>query len=730
MQESVMTLRRRNVTIAALATCLIASTMVGALVAPAQADDADPVAPSDASVTFLAGLPYRDKALEQAAKDISTPGNPDFRRHLSVEQAAQRFGASDAAITKVRKAAKRLGLQVEIDPTRMVARLTGSVATWEKVMGSTIQYQPAQEGSPYNQYEFAPDESDVPAPVPGSPTLWQEYYLATGLELTPTPASLARVVTDLVPSYAEYVPSMDVPLTPTQDAEADLRNSLAGPIGDQVANALRTRSVSSVTLPENLSALSAGPTTRSLYYPGSKSQTPPDNPASALMANCINEPDAPLGTSLLGDPLTPSAFVGQDQLFRAYGLTALQKSAGARTSSRVTIISLGGGFSEDDLAAAADCNGYSKPEVQITTGTGVPSPFVNVDDETTLDVQTVAGTLRNAGVIQMVQASGANELSATLADAYSRALTTIPKPHSITLSYGFCEPLIAGRGLTATVDGLFQFAGVVGTTIAISAGDGGSTVCQAQFGEQLELLLAFYQLAKEAGSDPDSGVTPEELAADLAQLEEAIALLQPAAAYPRTTVSWPASSPYVMSVGGSQIVMNADGSRSGEVVWNDTPYMGGVIGNLVGTGGPSMAFDAPWYQQPLVPSNVRSVPDVSAQAGPFPSLPLVMDGAIGVTGGTSEASPMLAAAFALVSTRERQAGRPALGFPNPWLYDVARRHPATMYDVTIGDNQFAIPYSLNSTNVPSCCQAGPGFDAATGLGVPQFDVLIDHVQGR
>lgn len=725
-----MTSWRRPLASAVLTSALVASSALTGLTAPAVADDADPVAPADARITFMAGLPYRAAALERAAQSISTPGSADFRRHLSVQQAAQRFGASDTAIARLTAAAKRLGLQAEIDPTRLVARLTGTVATWEKVMGDTIQYQPAQDGSPYNQYEFAPDESDVPAPVPGSPTLWQEYYLATGLELTPTPASLARVVTDLVPSYAEYVPSMDVPLTPTQDAEADLRNSLAGPIGDQVATALATRSVSRVTLPEDLSSLSAGPTNRSLYYPGSKSLTPPTNPAAASMDNCINEPDAPLGTSLLGDPLTPSAFVGQDQLFDAYGLTTLQKSAGPQASGRVTIISLGGGFSDDDLTQAAACNGYDKPAVRITTGTGVPSPFVNVDDETTLDVQTVAGTLRSADVIQMVQASGANELSATLADAYSRALATIPKPHSITLSYGFCEPLIAGRGLTSTVDGLFQFAGVVGTTIAISAGDGGSTVCQAQFGEQLELLLAFYQLAKEAGSDPDSGTTPEELAADLAQLEEAIAMLQPAAAYPRTTVSWPASSPHVMSVGGSQIVMDADGSRAGEVVWNDTPYMGGLIGNLVGTGGPSAAFDAPWYQLPVVPSNARSVPDVSAQAGPFPSLPIIMDGTISQTGGTSEASPMMAAAFALVSSREREAGRPALGFANPWLYDVARRHPSTMYDVTVGDNQFAIPYSFNSTNVPSCCQADPGYDMATGLGVPQFDDLLRHVAVR
>lgn len=699
MQDSHMTSLSRALTTTALATSLLATALVGAVATSAAADDDVPVAPANAQVTFLAGLPYRAKALEQAAQDISTPGNPAFRRHMSVQQAAERFGASDAAIAKVRKAAKGLGLQAEIDPTRMLVRLTGTVAAWEKAMGMTMSYAPAQDGAPYNAYGFMPESSDPAWPLPDSPRLWQEYYVAFGMQTPPAPPALAAAVTSFVPDYTEYVPSMDVPLTPMDQVESGLA------VGDR--------------------------STRSLYYPGSKNLTPPSNPASAAMDNCINDPGAPLGNDLVnGDPLTPSNFVGQDQLFRAYGLTALQRKAGPETSSRVTIISLGGGFSDDDLAQAAACNGYAKPNVRITTGTGIPAPFVNVDGETTLDVQTVAGTLRTADTIQMVQVSGATNMSVSLADAYSRALTTVPKPHSITLSYGFCEPLAAGRAMAPTVDGLFQFAGVVGTTIAISSGDGGSSVCQEQIGEQLETLLLLYQLAKEIGSAPDSGTSAEEQAADLTELEQAIAQLQPAVAYPRTTVSWPASSPFVMSVGGTQIVMNADGSRAGEVVWNDTPYMGGVVTNLVGTGGPSAFFDAPWYQQPLTSSNVRMVPDISAQAGPFPSLPIVTQGTIGIDGGTSQASPMMAAAFALVSTRERQAGRPAVGFPNPWLYDVARRHPSTMYDVTIGDNQFAIPYSFNSTNVPACCQADLGYDMATGLGIPQFDVLIDHVQVR
>lgn len=716
-----MTIPRLSLTVTAMAAALLASSL-----APAAADDAaeTPVAPADAQVTFLAGLPYREAALTAAATAISSPESARFREHLTVTQAAQRFGASDAAVTRVKEAAARLGLRAKIDPTRLLARISGPVSAWEKAMGTTIDYQPAEAGDPYDYFAFPVDPADPAPPIAGAPTLWEDYYLLQGNALMPAPTGLATAVTTMVTQYAEYVPAMDVP-APAGDA---LSTVLEGVLGTDAAQRL-TASLDRLARGAGRTPGTA-PTTRALYYPGSKLLDPPTNPAYAAMDNCINDPDAPLGTGIIGNPLSPENFVGQDQLFRAYGLTGLQRRSGADTRSRVTVISLGGGFSEDDLDLAARCSGFTAPDVRITLGTGMPAPAVNVNDETTLDVQTVSATLRRAAQIQLVQASGGMEFSAALADAYTRALTSQPKPHAITLSYGICEPLQAGRGMTGTVDGLFEFAAVVGTTIAVSSGDGGSSVCQEQFGEQLELVLALYAITLELQSSPDPGVSPEELAADLAQIEQVIATLQPGAAYAASTAAWPASSPFAMAVGGTQIVMNGDGSRAGEVVWNDTPYMGGVVGNLVGTGGPSSYYRAPWYQQPLTGGNTRIVPDIAAQAGPFPSLPIVMNGSIIINGGTSQASPMMAAAMALLSAHEREAGRPTVGFVNPWLYWVAQRHPATMYDVTAGDNQFAIPYSLTSTNIPACCQASPGYDAATGLGVPQFNVLIDHVQVR
>ncbi len=670
------------------APALIAGLLLAAH-APASADNGPPVAPPDAQVTFLAELPHRSKALQQAAEAVSTPGTSQFRKYLSLRQAADRFGATDAQIARVRSAARTLGLRADIDPSRLVVRLTGPVSAWERAVGQPMNYSPSTPGDPYTSFGFP--IAPVQLPTIGDPRLWDIYYLLEGGGSVPAPAPLDKAVTRFVAAYAEYVPANDIPL------------------------------------PQAASGSSDDLEPRALFFPGDDVQVPPTNPAAGLMQSCLNQPGAPFAPqSLFGGPNGPSQYVGHEQVFGAYGLNGLQRTAGKAASGRVAIISEGGGFSDQDLADAAACFGFTKPEVRITTGTGVGSPFVNVDGETTLDVQSVSSTLANAEAIHLLQVAPLPG-GVVLADAYSRLLTLSPKVHAATLSYGDCEPAVAEKGLYPTAESLFQMAAVVGTTIAVSSGDGGSSVCQELFGESLNEALMLIEMAQQnlaqaQGNDAEVA----RLQQVIAELEEVVTIFTPAVAFPRSTVSYPASSPFVVSIGGTQIFMNPDGTRAGEVVWNSQPYTRGFVGNLVGTGGPSAAFDAPWYQQPLTRNDVRMVPDISAMAGPTPGIPIVLNGQIINSGGTSQSSPMLAAAFGLLSTREVQRGRAPIGFANPWLYEAVKRHPATVYDVTIGENQFAIPYSLNGTNVPACCQAGLGYDMATGLGVPNWNQLAKH----
>jgi hypothetical protein len=76
------------------------------------------------------------------------------------------------------------------------------------------------------------------------------------------------------------------------------------------------------------------------------------------------------------------------------------------------------------------------------------------------------------------------------------------------------------------------------------------------------------------------------------------------------------------------------------------------------------------------------------------------------------------AQLALLSARERLAGRPRVGFVNPWIYQLYKDHPEYFYDVTSGSNDLK--------NV-GCCTAAKGFDTASGLGVPLFAEIAQHL---
>jgi tripeptidyl-peptidase-1 len=82
---------------------------------------------------------------------------------------------------------------------------------------------------------------------------------------------------------------------------------------------------------------------------------------------------------------------------------------------------------------------------------------------------------------------------------------------------------------------------------------------------------------------------------------------------------------------------------------------------------------------------------------------------------TSAASPLVASALAVLSARERAAGRPPLGPVNWLLYSLPQANPGALFDIVSGNNGF-------DPKVPGI-DAVPGYDMASGLGVPRFDQL-------
>jgi N-acetylneuraminic acid mutarotase len=165
------------------------------------------------------------------------------------------------------------------------------------------------------------------------------------------------------------------------------------------------------------------------------------------------------------------------------------------------------------------------------------------------------------------------------------------------------------------------------------------------------------------------------------------------------TPNYPASSPYVTSVGGTTLTQDPSSPRG----WDETAW--------VDTGsGCSTVEPQPAYQQNIAsitstcPDN-RATNDISADADPNSGLAVYdTDDETGwlQVGGTSLSTPLVTAMYAL-------AGTPAPG-TYPVTYPYADPHQsADLNDITTGSNGSC------STDL---CNAGPGWDGPTGLGTP------------
>jgi subtilase family serine protease len=174
------------------------------------------------------------------------------------------------------------------------------------------------------------------------------------------------------------------------------------------------------------------------------------------------------------------------------------------------------------------------------------------------------------------------------------------------------------------------------------------------------------------------------------------------------TATWD-DSPFVTAVGGSVPDYSDTGQRLGpDTVWNATVP---GIGRLAEGAGYSEVFQRPSYQNEVAKttgSPMRSVPDITADA----------------TGGTSEATPIMAGILALATQWNHGHD---LGPVNPALYKIGPDGAAAgITDVTSGNN--SVIGKQGQTAVQGFT-AGPGFDVATGWGTvfaPKFVPSLVH----
>jgi subtilase family serine protease len=187
-------------------------------------------------------------------------------------------------------------------------------------------------------------------------------------------------------------------------------------------------------------------------------------------------------------------------------------------------------------------------------------------------------------------------------------------------------------------------------------------------------------------------------------------------------VSLPASDPLVLAVGGTTLTANATtGVYEGETAWNTLPSMPGGHSSASG-GGFSNLFTRPAYQDG-VPGTaaMRGVPDVSADAGFYSGMAIVISDStqylIGGATGTSAAAPVWAALIALAD----QQAQHDLGSVNPAIYRIAESpaYPAAFHDVTSGNNSVKDP-PVTITGY----HATRGWDPVTGWGSPNAQILV------
>jgi len=183
----------------------------------------------------------------------------------------------------------------------------------------------------------------------------------------------------------------------------------------------------------------------------------------------------------------------------------------------------------------------------------------------------------------------------------------------------------------------------------------------------------------------------------------------------RPHVEFPASSPWVLAVGGTSISV-ADGKILSEKVWNSGPY-GGATG-----GGVSSLLDQPaWQQQLKVPRRPdgtigRGIPDVVAAANSAQGYWLYVDGTNAVLGGSQMSSALWAGLIVLLD----QSLPHDVGYINPLLYE--KIGPANILRlITSGDN--------GEPGI-SGFRAGPSWSPAAGWGSPDGTRLLEWLRAH
>ena len=364
------------------------------------------------------------------------------------------------------------------------------------------------------------------------------------------------------------------------------------------------------------------------------------------------------------------------------------------------------------------------PNGQLTydntaTGNGLSGPAGAAawSGEATLDIEWAYAMAPLAHIV-LLATNPAETLGVTgmpnMFKAISDAIDTYPAGTVFSQSFGLAEQTFGGAAAvqTARFDDTYRHGISKGDTFVASAGDEGS-----------------------GGSDKTHKLT---------------------GVYPFQVVGYPASSPYNISVGGTQLMYNwlwaptsSDFSKSGffasspasgvaaEPVWQEA-WLG--AGNNTSAGGKSTLYSLPSWQgtQKSLTGGMRGLPDLSWNAAVnggvliyITAFPNAIRAGWHIEGGTSAGSPQVAGLLAVVNAMRAEKGKAPIGDPHAAVYTLGNSSNASTYYRDVTPQHFgSVSYPLvdnrwitNTPNVPGF-PVTAGWDMTSGFGSPLTDAWI------
>ena len=345
-----------------------------------------------------------------------------------------------------------------------------------------------------------------------------------------------------------------------------------------------------------------------------------------------------------------------------------------RQTETVGLLEFGGAVERNDLISYFRKIHTAPPSLRIRRVSRVTADF-RADPamirEVTLDIEVVGALCPGARIA--VYFSRFDEKG--LIDALGAVITDKVKPSVVSISWGYSEnqPFQDGvrwsRPAMEHVNHSLLAAALLGITVCAATGDFGS-----------------------GAGIPDR----------------------------RAHVWFPATSPYVLAVGGTSLRARSGPGRRGvkEIVWNSGR------GRATG-GGVSDVTPRPTWQAGIVQTSInrghhagRAIPDVAADADRATGYRVMYGGKLHVSGGTSAAAPLWASLIARLNIRLGAR----IGNINALLY--TRYGPAgVLRDIVAGNND-------SSGMLRGRFRAAKGWDAASGWGAPDGGKLLAAVQSN